>query len=178
MSDTQENINQSQQDDSQNTDSGATQDLSMEELLAQKEVEIKDLQEKLLRSQADFMNLKQRSEKEKIELLSYANEKFAKGLVSALDTFTQGVQHLPEDLKDNSWVLGIIQFEKNIRKFLEDSNVTRMPIETGLTSFDPNMHEAVAQEAGDTAEIILEVYQDGYLYHDRVLRPAKVKVSV
>ncbi|MFN7160400.1 MAG: nucleotide exchange factor GrpE [Candidatus Gracilibacteria bacterium] len=178
MSDSQENITQSQQDDSQNTDAGSAQDLSLEEILAQKEAEIKDLQEKLLRSQADFMNLKQRSEKEKMELLSFANERFAKGLISALDTFTQGIQHLPEELKDNSWVLGIIQFDKNIRKFLEDSNVTRMAIVPELTSFDPNMHEAVAQEAGDTAEIILEVYQDGYMYHDKVLRPAKVKVSV
>lgn len=177
MTDFSENNNESTQDDSGSTAAAAGTQASTEDMLLQKDAEIKDLQDKLLRSQADFMNLRQRAEKEKMELLSFANEKFAKGLISSLDTFTQGIQHLPEDLKDNPWVLGIVQFEQNIRKFLEENNITKMPIVPNETMFDPNMHEAVAQGTAEIPETILEIYQEGYLYHDKVLRPAKVKVA-
>lgn len=166
-------------DQMDSTTSTSSQEITIEQLQAMitvKEQELNDLQDKLLRSQADYSNLKQRTERDKIELISYANEKFAKGLIGIVDILSQGLTHTPEDLKNTPWVLGIFQFEKSLKKFLEEQGITSITITPGETIFDPLLHEALSIGEEGT-EIIAEVYQEGYLYHQKTLRPAKVKVA-
>ncbi len=141
--------------------------------------ETTDLQEKLLRLQADFVNMKQRQEKEKSEFAMYSLEKFVTGLLPVMDAISATIQHIPEDLVTNKWTEGVLHSSKMLFQFTESLGLTKMNITPMETDFDPTHHEAIATvEDKDHSGKILEIFQDGYILRDsRVIRTAKVKVG-
>jgi len=128
------------------------------------------------RSAADFSNFKRRTEEERELVAQFANALLIGKVLAVLDDFDRALENVPPDLHEG-WVDGVRLVERKLRGVLEAEGVT--PIEAVGQPFDPNIHEAVVHE--ETAdhpdnEVIGEL-QRGYRLHDRVLRPALVRVA-
>ena len=131
--------------------------------------------EKSMRIQAEMMNFRKRKEEEVSNLYKYANEDILKKLVSIVDNFERALSLKNEENKD--FLEGFQMIYSNILNILTDNEVVE--IDCLNKEFDPNFHQAVLTEAKDGVEsnIVIEVLQKGYMYKDRVLRTAMVKVS-
>jgi len=138
----------------------------------------KEIQDKLLRSQADFENMRKRLEREKQDFLKYANEGIVLELLNVLDDLER-VINLAEDKHEdlNAFLKGVEMILAHLYELLKTHGVK--PVEAEGKVFDPNYHEALMQvENKDLPEnTIIEVLQKGYLMYERVIRTAKVKVS-
>jgi molecular chaperone GrpE len=128
------------------------------------------------RTAADFSNFKRRIEDERAATALFANAILLSRLLAVLDDFDRALDTVPPDTHE-AWVEGIRLVERKLRGLLEAEGVT--PIEAVGQPFDPNLHEAVVHE--DTAEhldnTVIDEVQRGYLLHERVLRPALVRVA-
>jgi len=137
-----------------------------------------DIQDKLLRSHADFENMRKRLEKDKQEFLKYANEGILLELLNVLDDLERTI-NLAEDKHEdlNAFLKGVEMILAHLYDLLKQHGIK--PIEAEGKVFDPHYHEALMQvENKDLPEhTIVEVLQKGYLMHERVIRTAKVKVS-
>lgn len=129
----------------------------------------------LQRLQADFINFKTRSEKERLDALKLGREMAVSELLPVFDNLERAFAHTPEDLKDNNWVKGINVLERQLLDVL--SNLGLKKIETVGQPFNPSTMEAVSVEEGPGEEIVAEELQSGYMLGDKVLRPAMVKVK-
>ncbi len=130
------------------------------------------------RSRAEFANYKRRLETERTELAANAGAEALKRVLPAVDDFERAVQTLPEDLKDRSWISGVLLVQRKLNSALEQSGVTPITAQPG-DEFDPNVHEAITHEDSDqfaSGQIVGEV-QRGYQINGRVLRPALVRVA-
>ena len=129
------------------------------------------------RARADFINFKN-EEAERFSWLfeSVRAELFLK-FIKIMDNFERAKIQIPENLKNDNFFNGFLQIETQIRDFLKEEGIQE--IETAGKKFDPNFHEAIEEVKIEDKEpgIITEVLEKGYLINDKVLRPAKVKVS-
>ena len=136
-------------------------------------------EEKNLRIQAEMMNFKRRKEEETVRLLKYANEDILTSMLSVIDNFERGLKMDDNDLSDevSKFLSGFKMIYTEIIGILNKNEVKEIPAE-GL-EFDPKVHQAVLMEHDDTKPhgVVLEVLQKGYMYKDKVLRPAMVKVN-
>ena len=129
------------------------------------------------RTQAEFANYKKRIEQERQELLKLANATLIAKLLPIMDDFERAFQTLPRSLARLTWIDGMALIHRRLQAILEAEGLTA--IETEGRSFDPLLHEAVTYEeveGYDDGQIIEEV-QKGYKLHDRILRPALVRVA-
>jgi molecular chaperone GrpE len=129
------------------------------------------------RTAAEFQNFKRRAEKDKADYAQYANQRLLKRLLDVLDSFDAGFKAIPEQFKNEPWVEGMRAVERQMLQILEQEGVT--PIDAQGKDFDPNFHEAMFYEPSPGAsdgQIVSEM-QRGYMLHDRVLRPSRVKVA-
>lgn len=130
-----------------------------------------------LRTRAEFENYQKRVARDMQQERKYANMPLVGDLLPALDNLDRAI----ESGKDNPQAAGILEGIRLVRKQLLDGfekhGVT--PIPTTDTPFDPNMHQAVMQQpsADKPAMTVLQTLQNGYMLHDRVVRPAQVIVS-
>lgn len=138
----------------------------------------KELQDRMIRSQADFENMRKRLEREKQDFLKYASEGVILELLNILDDLER-VINLAEDKHEdlNAFLKGVEMILAHLYELLKTHGVK--PVDAEGRVFDPNYHEALMQvENKDLPEnTIVEVLQKGYLMHERVIRTAKVKVS-
>ncbi len=139
--------------------------------------EVESLKDQLLRNQAELINFKRRNNEERIKDRVYANFEFIKSLLPALDTFETALDKEHENKALKPLLKGFEMIYRDIFNVLKASGLT--PIEALNQPFDPNKHQAVMQEAKDgvAPNIIIEEFQKGYMYKDRLLRPSMVKVS-
>ncbi len=163
---------------------GAEEERSPEELLEHLEKELeearKEAQEhydKFLRLYAEFENYKKRVAREKADLVKYGNEELLRELLPVVDNLERALEHAKKKGDPEAIIEGVElvlnQFCQVLRRFGVE------PIAAVGEQFDPERHEAVAEEATDEAapgEVISEV-QKGYMLNDRLLRPAKVVVA-
>jgi molecular chaperone GrpE len=126
------------------------------------------------RAQADFINYKKRSDREKADLGQYANSELIVKLLPALDDLERALATIPARQAKLGWVEGIRLIERKLRVTLENEGLCQ--IEALGEPFDPHFHEAVMQGKGREGVVIEEV-QKGYRLHDRVIRPSKVVVG-
>ena len=156
-----------------------TKELTPEEKIAELEKENADLKDQLLRRAADFDNYRKRMIKEKQETFDYANANLLADLLDSLDNFDRTVDAGATATDVKSVVDGIKMVNSNLVKMLESKY--------GLTSygaegdeFDPDVHEAIGrvEEEGKDKETLKQVYLKGYKLKDKVIRNAKVMVSV
>ncbi|MDY6861443.1 MAG: nucleotide exchange factor GrpE [Thermodesulfobacteriota bacterium] len=146
--------------------------------LEEAEKKAEDQYDQLLRTKAEFQNYKKRVEKEKNGIIQYAGEKILRELIlSIIDNLERTISHTTEPQNIKAIVEGIELILNQLKKDLERFGVKQ--IESLGKLFDPTRHEAVARTLN--AEIpentITEEIQKGYLYNDKLLRPAKVCVS-
>lgn len=141
------------------------------------ETEVTRLKNEYLKEQADLENTKKRLEKERVIERKYAAMNVAKAFISPLDHFELALKHDVTEESTKSFVQGFEMILKEIKKGLESVGVTE--IDATGAEYDPNFHQAVMVEKQDGVEPnqVIEVLQKGYLFKDRVIRPAMVKIS-
>ncbi len=141
--------------------------------------ELKESSEKVLRLAAEMQNYKKRNETEKSNMLKYANEDLAKSLLPILDNFERAIKLDDNDLSDevSKFLSGFKMIYGSFVNVL--NNIEVKEIECDGLEFDPVYHQAVLTEKDETkpSGVILEVLQKGYMYKDKVIRPAMVKVN-
>ncbi len=133
--------------------------------------------DKLLRTRAELLNYQKRMRKEHEASAQYAIQDLILDLLPELDNFERAAK-LAENSKDiDKFVEGVKLIEDQLFKVLEKYGVK--PIETLGKPFDPNLHEAVAEEENNehSHHTVIEELQRGFLLKERVIRPSKVKVS-
>jgi molecular chaperone GrpE len=147
--------------------------------LQSKAEESADFLNKYKRSLADMENLRKRTVQEKQDSLKYANFNIVGDLLVVLDDFQRAIDAFKEDeSKDaTSFAEGIQMIEKQFADLLFTKYKVEKYGEEGEV-FDPNLHQAMMMEEGkDKKEIVTQVFRKGYKLHDRVVRPAQVKIS-
>jgi len=145
--------------------------------LEQALVEKNNLQEKLLRTAAEFDNYRKRSINEKAELRKYAHAEMIVNLLPVVDDLDRFITAEKKNIDYDALHKGIIMVYKKFMKILEDQGLVSM--KTIGESFDPEKHDALMQVEKEDVDsnIIIEEHLKGYELDDRVLRHAKVIVS-
>ncbi len=139
--------------------------------------ELEALREKFLRSAADYDNAKKRLAKEREEFIRFAQEKFLRDILPILDNFERALAHA-EDGGKGGIAVGIQLIWKQLTDLAASYGLKRLSVEEGQP-FDPHLHEAVDQVEEEGPEgVVLKELVAGYALHDRVLRPAKVRIRV
>lgn len=126
------------------------------------------------RAEADLINFKKRSEQEKAEITKFANAVLVMSLLPILDDFERALDNVSIKLAGFTWIDGIRLIQRKLQAVLESQGLSQ--IEALGNDFDPAVHEAVLEEEGEEGKVIEEL-QKGYKFHERVLRPAMVKVG-
>jgi molecular chaperone GrpE len=149
----------------------------LEELLKEKEEELKEKHDWLLRNQAEFENFKKRTAREKADLLKFGNESLMRELLPVIDNLERSIAHAHDAPSIDSLVSGIELIRKDLTGKLEKFGLKAIPAQG--EAFDPQKHEATLQiETSDQPEnTIVQELQKGYAIHDRLLRPAMVTVA-
>ena len=128
---------------------------------------------------AEMENYRKRMEREKENLLKYGNERVMSDLIQVVDNFDRMIDMLrpDEDQKIKNMVTGLDMVRKQFIDTLSKHGLT--PVESVGKDFDPNFHEALAQEyaEGKKPNEVIKEFQKGYSLNGRLVRPAKVVVS-
>ena len=150
-------------------------DKGLRKELEQKTREAAEAQDKYLRTYADFENYRKRMQRDLADFRKYANEQLAQDLLPVVDHLGLAIKHA-EDAGETAQGLmeGVLLVYKHFRDVLEKYGVT--PFRAEGEPFDPKLHDAIMQvETADVPEqTVVQVFQDGYRYHDKVLRHARV----
>lgn len=140
---------------------------------------IKELENSLLRNQAELQNYKRRRDEEFSRLLKYEGIDVIKEILPIIDNFERAINMDDDNLDDevSKFLEGFKLIYSNMKNVLNKFEVKE--ISDTEVEFDPSVHNAVLTSSDDTKEkgIVLEVMQKGYMYKDKVIRPAMVKVN-
>jgi molecular chaperone GrpE len=136
--------------------------------------------DRLLRQTADFDNYKKRAARERQDSISYANESLLTKLLPVLDAFEMALAaaaNAGEPAAAHSLQAGIVMISNQLKSVLAESGLEE--INAGGKPFDPNLHEAVSEEA--TNEVpdghVVRQIRKGYRFRNRLIRPAGVVVA-
>ena len=143
-----------------------------------KDILIDELNDKYMRTFAEFDNFRKRSEKEKAAMFEVGAKSIIEKILPVVDSFERGLGTLSEEeIAANPFADGMDKVYKQMVKALEDAGVT--PIEAVGKEFDPNLHNAVMHGDDDQygENIVSEEFQKGYMYRDTVVRYSMVKVE-
>ncbi len=140
------------------------------------EKKLKDANTQYLRLLADTENFKKRIEEEKIRDRKYASQRLLEKLITNIDIFDKAVNMKTDDQNLMNFLIGFQMINNNLKTILEEEGVKKIN-SNGM--FDPHYHHAVETDYDETKEegAILAVIKDGYMYKDRVLVAALVKVN-
>lgn len=146
------------------------------EALKAKQEECAAYYDKYVRAHAEFENARKRIEKEKADLLKYANEGFVVDLLPIIDMLEISEKHIKEAKDFKAVREGVDMIHTQIQKFLKDIGVEK--IKSVGEKFDPNFHEAIeTADIKDKEEgLVVEELKSGYTFNGRLLRPASVKI--
>ena len=147
------------------------------------EEKLKETEDKLLRSLAEIENQRRRFEKEIKDAFEFGSFNFAKESLAILDNLERAKNAIKNDeiLKINKdldkFLDNISIIEKDLISIFEKNRIRK--IESKGKKFDPNFHQAMAEIEDDKSEIgtIIQEIQSGYMFGDRLLRPALVGVT-
>ncbi|MBN2421954.1 nucleotide exchange factor GrpE [Candidatus Woesearchaeota archaeon] len=145
----------------------------LEQQLKQKVIQIEELTDTLKRVQAEFVNYKNRNERESENFREYAKESLVKNLLPILDSFEHALRQKD---KAEEFVKGIELIYAQFSGILKQEGLS--PINSLGEKFDPYMHEVMLKEKSDKEpDTVIEELQKGYLFKGKVLRHTKVKIS-
>ena len=158
----------------------ALEDPHDDERIAALEAERDALKDKFMRALAEAENARKRSDRDRREAERYGGSRLARDMLPIFDNMKRAVAAVPEDARDANKAL-IDGVELTMRELLNvfgKHGVRVISPEAG-DRFDPQLHEAMfeAPMPGTVAGEIIQVEADGFILHDRLLRPAKVGVS-
>ncbi len=197
----EENLNKTDVPESNENEAEESEDISVEqdaeygEHVARKSKDlVAELREKLKKSdeekreyltgwqkmKADYINARRQDEESNKQTIKYAEADLIEELIPVLDSFELAVNNKDSAAGlSNEWVRGIEQIRSQLMNILSGHGVEVInPIGQ---PYDPRTAEAVGMidtENADEDDTVLSVFQTGYKFHDRVLRPAKVRVGL
>lgn len=139
--------------------------------------DLAELNQRFLRTAADFENYKRRTAQEKDDLLKYSNAKLMGELLPVLDNFQLALRTPGESQEAQNVIKGVEMIYRQMVQALEQAGMTK--IEAVGQPFNPNLHEAIMQVDDDTVpeDTVVEELRAGYMLKERVIRPSMVKVS-
>lgn len=144
----------------------------IEELVSQ----LEEVNSRQLRLAADFDNFKKRARQEQLDTMRYAAATVAERLLPVLDDAERALEHAPDGI-DESWLKGLQMTVRKLEDVLASVGVER--IDAVGSTFDPSLHEAIGSDdtSDQPEDTVVAELRPGYRMHDRVLRPALVKVA-
>ena len=158
------------------TTNGAAEETE-EKAMSRLQADLDRFKDLAMRSAADLENLRKRSTREKEETVRYANVTLLEKLVPIVDNFELGLAAAKQEGESSPVYQGLLMVAKQLHDFLAGQGVE--PVNAEGTEFDPNLHEAMAQEASESLPegMVVRQLRKGYKLRDRLLRPATVIVS-
>jgi molecular chaperone GrpE len=152
-------------------------DKSEYEALKAKAAERDEYYDKYLRSHAEFENAKKRIEKERSDLLKYANEGFILSFLPIADNLEMAEKHIKQAKDFNAVREGVDMIQAQILEFLKEIGVER--IKALGQKFDPNLHDAIETEEanGKNDGLVTAELKPGYKINGRLLRPVSVRIA-
>jgi len=150
----------------------------LRESLVKISAERDEMRDQLMRTLAEFQNFRKRSEADKATLRRSANESLVVDLLPVLDNFERSMKSLDAGASPEAIMGGIQAVDRQLKSVLERYNVHK--VESEGSQFNPEVHEALATHESDEhpEDMVVEELESGYRMFDKVIRPAKVKVSV
>lgn len=149
-----------------------------ENVLKEKEGQIQELLDRLSNLKKEFDKFKQRITKEAETAKRFSNEALIKKILPILDNFERAIEHADSTEEKAAMIQGVQLIYKQLCDTLMKVGLSR--VDAKGREFDPNLHDAIT--AVETAEvapnIVISEYLKGYILHDRLIRPARVVVSV
>lgn len=157
---------------------------STKKKLEQKEKEIEKLhadidhwKNEYYRAYADMQNLRKALEKDHLRAMKYRAEGFIEGLLPVLDSFHMAVSNKPSNPELVNYVIGFEYIYRNLIAVLEEEGVKEISPKIG-DKYCIDTMDAVDTLESEEENKITRVYANGYMIHDRLVRPARVQVSV
>lgn len=134
--------------------------------------------DRIMRLRAEFENLQKRFDREREETVRHANAGLVTSLLPIIDNLERALDSDPSEESDRSFRDGVALIHRQLNDELRKAGL--QPVETVGQRFDPSLHEAVATDDSGRQEpnTVVEEFQRGYLFHDRLIRPSLVRVSV
>ena len=147
------------------------------ELIEALNLKVKELEDKNLRISAEMINSLRRKDEDTARVMKYANESLIDDILNVVDNFDRALNQNSSSEDVLNYQKGMQMIYDNLINILEKYEVKE--IEALDKEFDPTYHQAVMTEKveGKNSGIVIEVLQKGYIYKDKVIRPAMVKVS-
>ena len=141
-----------------------------------KDEQIEELNDKVKRQMAEFDNFRKRTDKEKAQMYDMGARSIIEKILPVIDNFERGLAAVPDEAKEDAFVVGMDKIYKQLLSELETIGVA--PIEAVGKEFDPEYHNAVMQvENGELASgVIAQELLKGYIYKDAVVRHSMVAV--
>ena len=129
-----------------------------------KDEQIEELTDKVKRQMAEFDNFRKRTEKEKSQMYDMGAKTIVEKILPVIDNFERGLAAVPEDNKEDAFVVGMDKIYRQMLTVLEEAGVK--PIEAVGAEFDPNFHNAVMHVEDETLgeNVVAEELQKGYMY--------------
>ncbi len=158
----------------------AMEEPDTDEMIVALQAERDELKDKFMRALADAENSRKRSERDRREAENYGGSKLARDLLPVFDNMRRAVQAVPEEARDanKAMIEGVELTMRELISVFKKHGIVPISPEVG-DRFDPQLHEAMfeAPLPGTKAGDIIQVEADGFMLHDRLLRPARVGVS-
>ena len=183
----QKNVKNKEFKETENQDDSVSKEISAEsaelkenqdDLIEKERSLAKSMEERFLRVNAEFENYKKRNARENTERFKYFNLDLIKELLPSLDNLERAITHAKSENKDfESMIEGLEMVNKMTHEVFEKFGVSR--VNTVGEVFDPNIHQAVGVVESDSVpeNHVVEECLGGYFLHDRIIRPAMVRVS-
>ena len=158
----------------------ALEDPSFDERVVELEAERDEYKDRFMRALADAENSRKRSERDRREAEQYGGSKLARDLLPVFDNMKRAVEAIPAASREQNKAVieGVELTMRELLNVFKKHGIEPISPEVG-DKFDPQLHEAMfeAPLPGTKAGEIIQVSGDGFMLHDRLLRPAKVGVS-
>ena len=150
---------------------------SAEDQAAKLQAEVSAMRDQALRDRADLENTRKRLQREKEDSVRYANSSLLEKLLPVVDNFELGLLAARQSTEASAVLSGMAMVQKQLEEFLREQGM--LTIDAVGQKFDPNLHEALGEEASDEAPegVVIRQLRKGYKLKDRLLRPANVFVS-
>lgn len=155
-------------------------DLSVEKALEAAQAEAREMKDQLLRAMAEVENTRRRTKKEIEDAHKFGVTNFAKEMLAVADNFSRALEAAPKDAADPAFknlVTGIEAVERQLAAIFERFGIRK--IDPMDQPFDPHRHRVMMEmeDLSKPAGTVIQVFQPGYMIHDRLLREAQVVVA-
>ena len=149
------------------------------EIIEELKEELKKKDQEVLVAKADLINYRKRKDEEVVRMLKFCNEDLIKQILPIMDNFERAIKLDDDNLEDevSKFLEGFKMIYCSMQNIMSNFEVKQ--IDGANKPFDPIYHNAIMVEQKEGVEpgMVIEVLQKGYIYKDKVIRPAMVKVS-